>query len=235
MSDGIPVKEWMEKAEKDPSVKPARPEAKDKKGPAILVIVSAGKDEDSAVSWVAEALTKSLPGAEVAEYHLPSLKISPCSGCYAAGGRVCQGLCDRNDVESDIFVANDSMPVLTEKMEACDAVLIVSDVRSGGANHGVQRFLERLHPYRRPSDQRLRGKWASGFFVGPSAEVIGHSVIGALTSLGFRSPGPVGSWALPHEVAQDDARRIFQKSDALKGVIARVASNLIDTIKEKKE
>lgn len=126
---------------------------------------------------------------DVEIYDLSEYVLNPCDGCYAAGGRVCLSPCDYNDVESEIYDADDKGVFLLEAIRKASAVVVVGEARPFGTCPRISTFLERLRVFeneKRVNDSdQLHGKVASVVVLGDNPAVACNSIVGTLTHFGF--------------------------------------------------
>lgn len=229
MSGPISVDEFLGKAA---SVTPSAG------APRLLVVVSSTPEESLASEWMADEVVENMQGrgeVEVARYCLPKLRIHPCVGCYGGGGRVCMHLCDRNDIESDIYRPDDSMVTLYDQMIAADMLLLATDVRWSGLNHYTQRFFERLDPFANQASigkPVLKKKVAGVVIVGDGAVEGAGRAMTTLNAIGYAFPRHgYAAWHVPRITKAEQVKAAFQKSTAVHEDLRLLAEDLMDYAK----
>lgn len=206
--------------------------------PRLLVIVGSSPDEQNASEWMADeavGIMKKEYRVEVARYALPKLRVHACVNCYGGGGRVCMHPCDRNDIESDIYRADDQMLTVYDQMLSADALLVATDVRWGGFNHYVQRFLERLNPFVNQAAAGkpvLKKKVAGVIVAGDGAVSLAGTAMAALNAVGYAFPryGYV-AWHIPRTAPGEQVKVAFERSKAVHEDLRLLAGDLMDTAK----
>jgi len=223
-----PVEEWLSKSQE--------PEAPTGASLRVTVVYGSSKGESNAASWLAkdilEAIGSEMPGRlQVAEFHLPDMKIAPCYNCYGGGGHACAYPCDRNDVEHKLYDKDDEMPKIHERLIEGDVLIIAADSRWGGLNNFVQRFLERMNPF--PAQvaldkPALHNKVACLAVVGDSPMPVVGQLMTALNASGFAFPcyGYV-AWNIPRMASKESVKAAFEKSTAVHNDVSLVAADLV--------
>lgn len=221
MGSPIPVEEFLKSSNGQPA--------------KLLLLVSSTPDENNVSEWMADEfaeIVKKKDQVEVARYALPKLRISPCVGCYAGGGRTCMDPCDRNSIESDIYAPNDQMMVLYDQMREADMMVIATDIRWGGLNHVTQRFLERLNPFVNMAavgKPMLKKKVGGVLTAGVGAEGLAANLLLALNSVGFALPKTAfTSWHVPRTATPDLAKSAYEKSKQVHDSLELMATSLVD-------
>lgn len=226
--DPISVEEFISKAGPTPSDNALK----------LLVVGSALPEEKLVSDWMADEAVEAMKEkaeVEVARYSLPKLRIHPCVGCYGGGGRTCMHLCDRNDIESDIYRPDDQMGTLYEQMIAADILLIATDVRWSGLNHYTQRFLERLDPFVNQAavgKPVLRKKVAGVIIVGDGGVQLAGSLMSTLNAVGYAFPRyAFTAWHIPRGTSAEQVRSAYEKSKAVHDDLQLMAEDLMDYAK----
>lgn len=203
-----------------------------------LVVVSSLPEENNASEWMADELTEELKakgGVDVARYALPKLRVHACVGCYAGGGRVCMDPCDRNDIESDIYRADDGMLGLYDQIRQCDIFVLATDVRWAGLNHLTQRFLERLNPFVNMAavgKPMLKKKTAGVVIAGDGSQALAGKVMATLNAVGFSFPRfAYAAWHIPRMASAETTQAAYQKSKEVHEDLRLLAEDLMDYAK----
>lgn len=237
MAQPIPVEEWAEQqAQKDEET---IEKADIAEGVKLMVVSSAGKGEDVACEWAVDvalnAMQKTSPnGLKVARYHLPTMRIAPCDGCYG-GGRVCMHPCDRNDIESEIYMPNDKMLTMYEQLIEADALIFATDVRWCGVNHYAQRFIERLNPFvnQAAAGKPVLSKKVAGIItVGDGSIEVAGRLMASLNAVGYSFPRyAYAAWHLSRNANPENAKTAFEKSRSFNEDLELMAQDVMKAVK----
>lgn len=233
---GIPVREFLQKAG----------------GTRIAIIRSTthGAVGGQVADDIAAHIKKEMPTAALAVHDLThdgtrdnddgdplvSGKLYPCEGCFAGGGRRCLLPCDRNDVESDIFAGDDVGVEIHETLNRAALIVVVAEARCGGLDTRMQRFVERLTPYRNMREEGralLRDKVAVVAVVGASSAAAAALLISQLTSVDLAVP-PSGVVALDvyDDLSKDHALAEYKKNTTVRSALDDMVANGLRLVKK---
>lgn len=167
---------------------------------------------------------------------LVSGKLYPCDGCFAGGGRRCLLPCDRNDVESEIFEGDDKGVEIHESLNRAALIVVVAEARCGALDTRMQRFVERLAPYRNMRDEgraMLRDKVVVVAVVGAGSSAVSALLLSQLTGIDLAVP-PSGVVALDvyDDLSKDHALAEYKKNTTVRSALDDMVANGLRLVKK---
>lgn len=223
----LSVQDWMSKA-----VGSADGSLPDEPPPRVVLVTSSARSDDSANVWVADEVLEKLgqQNLQVAAFRLGEMKLAPCAGCHNGGSRVCRIPCDRNDPESEVFDPHDDIGLVHEKLTDIDALILIGELRDGGLDSSMQRFIERLQAFRNvDEDNPLRGKTAGAIVIGTATHPA--ALTGPLFTLGLGVPANAAfTWNLSPNISSEVAARHFKQDQQLHAHIEGLVSAVVRSV-----
>jgi hypothetical protein len=144
---------------------------------------------------------------------------------------VCLDPCDRNDIESDIYRADDGMLSLYDQIRSSDIMVLATDVRWSGLNHYTQRFLERLNPFvnlAAAGKPALTKKVAGVVVAGDGALALTGPLMSTLSAVGFSFPRyAYAAWHTPRSVSNETAKAAYLKANAVHEDLSLLGQDLV--------
>lgn len=233
---GIPVREFLRKAG----------------GTRIAIVRSVTHDAVGGLiaDDVVEQIKKEMPTAALAIHDLThdgtrqdhdgnalvGGKLYPCEGCFAGGGRRCLLPCDRNDVESDIFEGDDKGVEIHETLSRAALIVFVAEARCGGLDTRMQRFVERLAPFRNLRDDGrglLRDKVVAIVVAGSGAPATAAQLVGQAVGIDLSvAPGGVVALDVYDDLSKDHALAEYKKNLTVRSALEAMVANSLRLVKK---